>query len=989
MFRSQGNSTDQMGDADRELAETEARNLMPPPPVPPQHPLPTHPPLPIPPWRTVSPLIRLPGPDELASPFANPVWYPEPPLPAWHSNHVPATTHHGLLRHSSSSTPEPRSPRTYGDFIPVHRFGTSPPELPLEQLPHAGVAAPNTSSRDPAVLARNVLTTFFGVEPAGPPGPREPSTSVMLGSLTPIDPQLMLTTPMIGDMPYTPSNLPNPYTTVPASYAAPVTGAETQLQGALTEAATSQMPVQHVQNSPSYPNTPQRSQPSLNTVQGMHPMPVEREYALQSWLVRQQLLAGIPIDHLEPMQGPRSRQQQVSPSGIHTRYRTPALLMITEDGIQIPRLPLAQFQGTLQPLPDLPGPHGNQIPALPALPPPVHTGNGDVISRAQPLAVLPEELYPPSGVVPPRNSLETFSNSNARFSPVQGTSSLYVPAVPPPSQASNAPDDNGGAEPYDDEMELETPGNWHFQPIYENNGFYGYDGAGNAPDASPGVDDDLTVEQIAFAAMRLSPFRLSPLPETDKGHGEDPPNSLGEKDDWFVMQDSSETGGESSSSAIKGKQHQRYCPRQDADPFIIDNVFGRFGNFLIKPGSPQQPLFNNSDDERLANAEIAAIFSDADTEELKSNSSGRGRCSVFGDTQFSVSDVEPDFPQPFSLARAFTQRPEVFTEVIDYLNMFDIFQLQGIHKTIDRLILYAMPQILRNYLPAHDRFVARLFPYENFVSLRTGVKLHWPATANIAPDGMVMRLEPKLNWIVWLKIRLDMAKEIFAYANRVENLLPSRGLRVLLKMWHIMEIPDNFMRMWIIKHKQLWPNKDLRLAVRIMKVLGTLIIRRNPPWQATLKRLPRVFWYQKDLSFLYHYLINDAPNEWQQFLPYAVRTMTAQEFNNHDPPIHGAFDVNTVGELRVEFWSKLTHHPMSSFQAAQVLYKDLDFKGEIRSLIPIDYLIESEMDSRDLDWDAPVFYPGVNASHPGDQLIWWNEWWQEFWTPWLHVIRSS
>jgi hypothetical protein len=543
-------------------------------------------------------------------------------------------------------------------------------------------------------------------------------------------------------------------------------------------------------------------------------------------------------------------------------------------------------------------------------------------------------------------------------------------------------------------MELETLGNWHFQPIYENNGFCGYDGAGDAPDASPGVDDDLTAERITFAAMRLSRFRLSPLTEADKGkhpasHGEDPPNSRGEKDDWFVAEVFPDPGEESSSSAIKGKQPQRYCLLQDADPFIIDNVSVLFGNSLIKPDSPQQPIFNNSDDERLANAELAAIFSDADTEELKSNSSGRGRCSVFGDTELSVSDIEPDFPQPFSLARAFTQHPEIFTDVVDYLNMFDIFQLQGIHKTIDRLILYAMPQILHNYFSAHDRFVARLFPYENFVSLRTGVKLHWPATAKIAPDGMVMRLEPKLNWIVWLKIRLDMAKEIFAYANRVENLLPSRGLRVLLKMWHIMEIPDNFMRMWIIKHKQLWPNKDLRLAVRIMKVLGTLIIRRNPPWQATLKRLPRVFWYQKDLSFLYHYLINDAPNEWQQFLPYAVRTMTAQEFNNHDPPIHGAFDVNTVGELRVEFWSKLTHHPKSSFQAAKVLYNDLEFKGEIRSLIPIDYLIESEMDSRDLDWDAPVFYPGVNAPHPGDQLIWWNEWWHEFWTPWLHVMASS
>jgi hypothetical protein len=68
---------------------------------------------------------------------------------------------------------------------------------------------------------------------------------------------------------------------------------------------------------------------------------------LQSFLIQQQLLAGIPVDRLEPMSGPGSRQG----TGPLRRFNTPTAMTVTPDATYIPHIPPAQFNGSLAPLP--------------------------------------------------------------------------------------------------------------------------------------------------------------------------------------------------------------------------------------------------------------------------------------------------------------------------------------------------------------------------------------------------------------------------------------------------------------------------------------------------------------------------------------------------------------------------------------------------------------------------------------------------------------
>lgn len=79
--------------------------------------------------------------------------------------------------------------------------------------------------------------------------------------------------------------------------------------------------------------------------------PCTLKQVLQGFLIQQQLLAGIPADQTEPMEGPKSRQSVVSRSGVRKRHATPMLMTVSEKGAFVPRIPPVQFNGDLDPLP--------------------------------------------------------------------------------------------------------------------------------------------------------------------------------------------------------------------------------------------------------------------------------------------------------------------------------------------------------------------------------------------------------------------------------------------------------------------------------------------------------------------------------------------------------------------------------------------------------------------------------------------------------------
>ncbi|KAF7521519.1 hypothetical protein PCG10_008298 [Penicillium crustosum] len=71
--------------------------------------------------------------------------------------------------------------------------------------------------------------------------------------------------------------------------------------------------------------------------------PYAPERIMQAWLIRQQLIAGVRPEDIEPMAIPRGR-----------RHRTPPYMILNETGAHIVRIEPAAFEGTMLPLPVLP-----------------------------------------------------------------------------------------------------------------------------------------------------------------------------------------------------------------------------------------------------------------------------------------------------------------------------------------------------------------------------------------------------------------------------------------------------------------------------------------------------------------------------------------------------------------------------------------------------------------------------------------------------------
>ncbi|KAF9887325.1 hypothetical protein FE257_010320 [Aspergillus nanangensis] len=80
--------------------------------------------------------------------------------------------------------------------------------------------------------------------------------------------------------------------------------------------------------------------------QSEHRVPeIDPERNLQAYLIRQQLMVGIPPEDIIPMRGQRRGQPAI------TRTNQPTLLRITENGIVAPDIPPARFTGVIPPLP--------------------------------------------------------------------------------------------------------------------------------------------------------------------------------------------------------------------------------------------------------------------------------------------------------------------------------------------------------------------------------------------------------------------------------------------------------------------------------------------------------------------------------------------------------------------------------------------------------------------------------------------------------------
>ncbi|OOF94323.1 hypothetical protein ASPCADRAFT_508086 [Aspergillus carbonarius ITEM 5010] len=140
---------------------------------------------------------------------------------------------------------------------------------------------------------------------------------------------------------------------------------------------------------------------------------LNREQALQAYLIRQQLIAGIQPQNIIPMRQPNNNN--------NTGEKTPAVIQITNAGVTVPKIPPAQFTGGFYPLPK----HQVQF-----TPPP---NAGTVVTRPQSAAEVrtPETT---TTIIParPATAALRINPPDIRITPQQQPQTIHQP-VPNPN----------------------------------------------------------------------------------------------------------------------------------------------------------------------------------------------------------------------------------------------------------------------------------------------------------------------------------------------------------------------------------------------------------------------------------------------------------------------------------------------------------------------------------------------------------------------------
>ncbi|KAJ9488734.1 hypothetical protein VN97_g4550 [Penicillium thymicola] len=144
--------------------------------------------------------------------------------------------------------------------------------------------------------------------------------------------------------------------------------------------------------------------------------PYSPERIMQAWLIRQQLIAGVRPDDIEPMSVPRGR-----------RHRTPPYMILNDSGAHIVRIEPAAFEGTMLPLPVLPW--------LPRRPNP-NASTAPVSSNAQDASGLP--TGPNIATAP--DSASTLNLSVAPNPATNQPSASHLPATATTLAALTPPD---------------------------------------------------------------------------------------------------------------------------------------------------------------------------------------------------------------------------------------------------------------------------------------------------------------------------------------------------------------------------------------------------------------------------------------------------------------------------------------------------------------------------------------------------------------------
>ncbi|KGO43411.1 hypothetical protein PEX1_015780 [Penicillium expansum] len=147
--------------------------------------------------------------------------------------------------------------------------------------------------------------------------------------------------------------------------------------------------------------------------------PYAPERIIQAWLIRQQLIAGVQPDDIQPIAAPRGR-----------RHRTPPYIVLNDSGAHIVRIEPATFEGAMLPLPTLPWLPRRANPNPPTAPVSSDTSDASGLFTAPNVVTASDNVAALNTVITPSSANSLNSSVNPNLSAAANPASVsHLPAA--------------------------------------------------------------------------------------------------------------------------------------------------------------------------------------------------------------------------------------------------------------------------------------------------------------------------------------------------------------------------------------------------------------------------------------------------------------------------------------------------------------------------------------------------------------------------------
>lgn len=286
-------------------------------------------------------------------------------------------------------------------------------------------------------------------------------------------------------------------------------------------------------------------------------------------------------------------------------------------------------------------------------------------------------------------------------------------------------------------------------------------------------------------------------------------------------------------------------PAQGSSDVKLEDFSGNFQPAL-KETHPTTSQQDGSSDSN-ANAAATAIHPDANSgssqsqhpvtnkavssEDVPQDSNAAAKREPMPGSEIGNPQNQNTYDSGFRILLPLLGHPVVAILVTEHLHVQDIVQLQIASQAYRSFIVKYHPLIIRLQAGKNSPMASKLFPWRCYSKLwlqRAMIGFRLVPLTNDIPENSAIACLASFTWLQMIIHRENTVSSILDALRPAGYGVPRTFASAILKLWFLMDVPDNSRRLWTVRNRSLWTDLDLFMAIFFIVRIDMFVkIHRN------------------------------------------------------------------------------------------------------------------------------------------------------------------